>query len=90
MTKNANKVVTDSGGLQKECYILNTPCITIRNQTEWVETLNDGYNVLAKPDYDDLYNKIMNSGIDKSKNKINYYGDGNAAQKIVDILEKFK
>ena len=90
LTKNANKVVTDSGGLQKECYILNTPCITIRDQTEWVETLNDGYNVLAKPDYDDLYNKIMNSGIDKSKNKINYYGDGNAAQKIVDILEKFK
>ena len=90
LTKNAHKVITDSGGLQKECYILNTPCITIRDQTEWVETLNDGYNVLAKPNYDDLYNKIMNSEIDKSKNKINYYGDGNAAQKIVDILEKFK
>ena len=90
LTKKACKVVTDSGGLQKECYILNTPCITIRDQTEWVETLKDGYNVLSNPDVNELYKKIVDSKIDKSKEKINYYGDGNADQSIVEIIEKTK
>lgn len=87
LTKNACKVVTDSGGLQKECYILDTPCITIREQTEWVETLNNGYNVLAKPEKEELYNKIINSNINKNIQKIHYYGDGKAAKKINDIIE---
>ena len=87
LTKNSKKVITDSGGLQKECYILDVPCITVRDQTEWVETLKKGYNILAKPTYDDLYNKIVNAQI-KDKNKINYFGDGKASKKIVDILEK--
>ena len=87
LTKNACKVVTDSGGLQKECYILDTPCITIREQTEWVETLNNGYNVLAKPEKNELYNKIINSNINKNIEKIHYYGDGKAARKINDIIE---
>lgn len=87
LTKNAEKVVTDSGGLQKECYILDTPCITIREQTEWVETLNRGYNVLAKPEYDDLYNKIINANI-LDENKNNYYGTGDASVKIANILQK--
>ena len=87
LTKNSKKVITDSGGLQKECYILNVPCITVRDQTEWVETLNNGYNTLAKPEYNDLYQKIINAKIN-DKNKINYYGDGNASKKITDILSK--
>ena len=90
LTKNACKVVTDSGGLQKECYILDTPCITIRNQTEWVETLNDGYNILAKPEQEDLYKKITNTQIDKSKEKVHYYGNGHASQEIADIIKNIK
>ena len=89
LTKNSKKVITDSGGLQKECYILDVPCITVRDQTEWVETLNKGYNVLAKPVYDDLYNKIINAKID-DKNKINYYGDGSASEKISKIIDNYK
>ena len=85
LTKNACKVVTDSGGLQKECYILDTPCITIRNQTEWVETLKNGYNILSKPDVDELYEKIMNARI-VDENKIHYYGDGHAANEINEII----
>lgn len=85
LTKNACKVVTDSGGLQKECYILNTPCITIRDQTEWIETLKNGYNILSKPDVHELYGKIMDAKIVDS-NKIHYYGDGHAANEINKII----
>ena len=87
LTKNSKKVITDSGGLQKECFILDVPCITIREQTEWVETLKNGYNILAKPEYDDLYDKIINSKI-VDDNKINYYGDGFASVKISEILRE--
>ena len=87
LTKNATKVVTDSGGLQKECYILDVPCITVRDQTEWVETLAYGYNVLSKPESKELYEKIINSKIDNSVKKINYYGDGDSAQKIYSVIE---
>lgn len=90
LTKNACKVVTDSGGLQKECYILDAPCITIRNQTEWIETLNDGYNILAKPEQEDLYNKIINSQINKNKEKVHYYGNGHASQEIAEIIKNVK
>ncbi len=85
LTKNAKKVITDSGGLQKECYILNIPCITVRDQTEWIETLKCGYNTLAKPVYEELKEKIENAQIIDS-HKINYYGDGNSSKKIVNVL----
>ena len=88
LTKNAVKVVTDSGGLQKECYILDVPCITVRDQTEWVETLNNGYNVLTEVEYNKLYENIINAKINKNVEKINYYGDGNAAEKIYDLIKK--
>ena len=88
LTNNAFKVVTDSGGLQKECYILNTPCITIRDQTEWVETLKNGYNILSKPEEQELYDKIMTSKI-QDDNKIHYYGDGEASKKINQIILNF-
>lgn len=87
LTRNSKKVITDSGGLQKECYILDVPCITIREQTEWVETLSKGYNVLSSPEYDELYNKIINAKI-QDEDKINYYGDGFASRKITTIMEE--
>ena len=88
-TKNAIKVVTDSGGLQKEAYILDTPCITVRDQTEWVETLKGNHNILAKPDSDDIFQKVNYTEID-FKNKANHYGIGDAADKICKILEDVK
>lgn len=83
--KNAKKAVTDSGGLQKETYILNTPCVTVRDQTEWVETLIGNHNILAKPIVDDIVDKVMNTKIDYSK-KMNHYGNGDAAMKILDLI----
>ncbi len=85
LTKNACKVVTDSGGLQKECYILDVPCITIREQTEWVETLDRGYNRLAKPEKKNLLRIILDAKIEDN-NKLNFYGDGKSAEKIRDLL----
>ena len=90
---NARLVITDSGGLQKEAYFAKTPCITIREETEWLETLEDGWNLLISPKYK---NKI----IEQIKNVLNIefsnkkhlksYGNGNAAEKIIDsLLELF-
>ncbi len=83
-TKNAVKVVTDSGGLQKEAYILDTPCVTLREQTEWVETLNGNHNILAHINEADILDKILNTRV--SEQKENYYGNGDAAEKLCSII----
>ncbi|SFD26590.1 non-hydrolyzing UDP-N-acetylglucosamine 2-epimerase [Clostridium uliginosum] len=83
--KNAIKIVTDSGGLQKEAYILNTPCVTVRDQTEWVETLNGNHNILCKPNKKDIIDKVFNTKTDM-ENKNNYYGNGDASEKIINFL----
>lgn len=85
-TKNAVKVITDSGGLQKEAYILKTPCVTVREQTEWIETLKGNYNVLAKADADDIYDKVLHTEI-QSETYLNYYGYGDAAKRICEVIE---
>ena len=85
--KHAVKAVTDSGGLQKETYILDTPCVTVRDQTEWVETLIGNHNILAKPDSADILEKVLHTKIDMD-NKKAYYGSGDAAEKICDLIGK--
>lgn len=89
LVKHAVKTITDSGGLQKEAYLLGTPCVTVREQTEWVETLNGNHNILAKPDKTDIWEKVLKTSVESGK-KLDYYGDGHAAEKICDLLSLVK
>lgn len=89
LTKNATVVVTDSGGLQKEAYILGTPCVTVRETTEWVETVDVGANKLAGTDTAKII-ELVNSYKGVVMPNIPLYGDGHAAQKIVNILGSVK
>jgi UDP-N-acetylglucosamine 2-epimerase len=88
LTKNATRVITDSGGLQKEAWFLETQCLTIRSSTEWVETLANGCNILV-PEPEHLRN-YYHKPCDWSK-KTAAFGDGNSASHITHkIREAFK
>ena len=84
LIKNSFKVMTDSGGVQKESYILRKQCITLRDDTEWVETLTNGWNVLVGKDQKLLLAESNNKV--ESQNHKNYYGEGDASGKIVRII----
>ena len=80
-------VVTDSGGLQKEAYLLGRPCTTLRSETEWVETLEGGWNHLV-PDpahLGDTWTKLATRPVPDAE-RGSPYGDGKAAERVVEIL----
>jgi len=88
LEKNANKILTDSGGLQKEAYMLKVPCITLRENTEWVETVEDGWNVLVGANRRRILEMVKE--FNPIGEQITVFGDGDASEIIKDILVKNK
>ncbi len=85
--KNANIILTDSGGVQEEACILGVPCITLRDETERPETVFIGANVVAGTQSTNIL-ECVNSMMDKDTNWGNPFGDGHAGKKIINILRK--
>lgn len=85
--KHAHKVLTDSGGLQKEAYWVGTPCITLRGETEWVETLAGGWNTLVGVDSGRIADALR--APTPTRDREDVYGNGTTAAQCVTILERF-
>ena len=89
LLKNCSFVMTDSGGLQKEAYFFSKKCITMRDETEWVELIAGGYNVIVGADTHKIlyaYRELNNSSPDFS---VDMYGNGNASVNIVHAIKSF-
>ena len=84
LEKHAAAILTDSGGVQKEAYFHRTPCITMRQETEWTETINTGWNTLVGTDADKILQAVAHTAIPDTE--ISEYGTGKAALTIIDIL----
>jgi UDP-N-acetylglucosamine 2-epimerase len=87
LTSNAKKILTDSGGVQKEAYLLKVPCITIRDNTEWMETVENEWNVLVGADKEKIASEIR--GFTPAKNHKGAYGKGEASERIVDAIKEY-
>ncbi|MFM7015237.1 MAG: non-hydrolyzing UDP-N-acetylglucosamine 2-epimerase [Bacteroidota bacterium] len=86
LLKHCTLVMTDSGGLQKEAFFFSKYCVTLRDETEWVELVNGGFNFLAGANEElilSAYSKALNTNADFT---VDLYGGGNAAQRIVQEL----
>ena len=81
---NCSCIVTDSGGVQKEAFFLKKPCITLRDQTEWVETVEIGWNTLAGTDPYKIVRAVENAAVPDTWPA--FYGDGHCGEKILKIL----
>jgi UDP-GlcNAc3NAcA epimerase len=89
LEKNARAILTDSGGVQKEACWLKVPCFTLREETEWVETVTSGWNVLVGTDAKAIVGEV--SHLEERKRlpkRLGLFGDGKAAEKIVKILSR--
>ena len=86
LARHARALLTDSGGVQKEAYLLGVPCVTLRDRTEWVETVEAGWNVLVDLDAD-----AAMAALDRRPpaERPELYGGGRAAQRIAEVLSAY-
>jgi len=90
LEKNASLIVTDSGGVQKEAFFYHVPCVTLRDETEWQELVDLGWNVIVPPkNQADITSSIMQGLTRTGEMEQNPYGDGKAADKIYHVLQDF-
>jgi UDP-N-acetylglucosamine 2-epimerase len=87
LARNARAVLTDSGGVQKEAYLLGTQCVTMRDTTEWVETLETGWNVLVDLDRDAALRALERPPPTGERPEL--YGGGRAGQRIAEAVDAY-
>jgi len=85
LEQNARVVLTDSGGVQKESFLLGVPCVTLRDETEWVETLEGGWNVLSGADPEHILAAARRARPEGEPPRV--FGDGHAAERMIEALE---
>ena len=83
LENSAKRIITDSGGIQKEAYILKKPCITLRSETEWVETVKEKWNLLIDPKNKKIASKI--ASFKPPKKQENIFGK-NVTKKMIKII----
>jgi UDP-N-acetylglucosamine 2-epimerase len=90
LEKNARAILTDSGGVQKEAYWLRVPCFTLRDETEWIETVKSGWNVLVG-----VETRTILKGLkylerrNPSRRVRELFGNGKAGEKMIQIIMKY-
>jgi len=84
LEQNAKSILTDSGGMQKEAYWFGVPCVTLRDETEWVETVDAGWNVVVGADRKKIVDAAISFKTPVQRPEL--YGDGRAAQRMLEIL----
>ena len=88
LEKNSNLILTDSGGLQKEAYWFNIPCVTLRDETEWVELVELGVNTISGSHRENIYQAYRTMTGKKFDSTPELYGNGKASNLIVEILNE--
>jgi UDP-GlcNAc3NAcA epimerase len=86
LMSNARVILTDSGGVQKEAYFAKVPCITLRNETEWPETLSNGWNHLAGTEFNSITEAFKKVVLRNVRTDENFFGEGCSGKKIVQII----
>lgn len=86
LVSNATSVITDSGGLQKEAYFLGVRCVTLRDETEWRETVDAGWNVLTQVKPDAIVDAVERQQAPVAPPDLDLFGGGKACDRVVDAL----
>ncbi len=84
----AEKILTDSGGIQKEAYLLGVPCITLRDTTEWVETVRDGGRVLVGADREKIEEAVRHFSPERERSMV--FGEVGAAGRIAGVIGEWE
>jgi UDP-GlcNAc3NAcA epimerase len=88
LERGAALIATDSGGVQKEAFFHRIPCVTLRDETEWIELVEAGWNRLAPPTTADEVASVLKASLGSSGLEVHPYGQGDAAKKIVQCLQE--